>query len=170
MSARPVHHLVAAKLMRTLVGLGGAYLLGYGIIGIAVCWGDPFDSRADVQAMGLRVNLGLAVAATVLGLAVLASVIRGPVDYRLRLILGGVLIVVTVAMLAVMQTPLNVLAFDITTAVMTSLVGLALLTSAMYDRDEAQTNQRSVGQFRGHQSRFPAAKMQPRPGQDHRFA
>ncbi|MFI5493028.1 DUF4383 domain-containing protein [Actinoplanes sp. NPDC051859] len=133
------HHL--RQTYRTLAGASGAYLTLWGALGIAATWGDPFFHRGADWVLGMRVNSAGAWLGLLLGVAVLAAVVRGGnVHHHVNLVLGYVLMGVAMVLLALIQTDANVLNISMVNVIVLSLLGVVILTAALYGKvgdDEA---------------------------------
>jgi hypothetical protein len=95
----------------------------------------PFFDRSETYALGLRSNLAFAVASLLVGLViVLATFVGRNVDYMVNLWGGVLFMAVGTAMMAVLNTDLNVLNFSIITVVVSYGIGLVLFTAGLYGR------------------------------------
>ena len=130
----PVNHPLA-PLYRFLAGLAGAYVLAFGIAGLVETWGHPIFERGGTFALGLHTNLAFSLLSTVVGAVVLGGgLIGGNPAHWINMIGGGVFLFAGLAMLALMQTDLNVLNFSVATCVASYAIGLAMLLSGLYDK------------------------------------
>lgn len=127
------HHL--RPLYRFLSAVAGIYVLVFGIVGISRSSGHGLFDRPDITALGLRTNLGFAIASVVVGAAVLISACIGRnVIARVATAAGSVFMVVGLAMLAVLRTDLNVLNSTIITVIVSFSLGIMLFTGGLYMR------------------------------------
>jgi hypothetical protein len=127
------HHL--RRTYRFLAGLAGLYLLAFGVIGLALTWGDPFFERGDDWALGLRVNPAAGLLAALVGVIVLgAAVVGGNVHHRVNLALGYGLMGFGLGVMAVIQTDANVFNVSMVNVVALLLLGLVVLCAALYGR------------------------------------
>jgi len=118
---------------RFLAFLAGAYIITFGIVGIAVSSGHGAFSRDDVHALGLRTNLAFSVLSVLVGVVVIGVVVVGRnIDRNVNIVLGPGFMVVGLAMLTVMRTGANFLNFDMATCIVSFVIGLIFSTSALY--------------------------------------
>src|SRR2546421_7580013 len=103
----PVNHPLRG-LYRFLGGLTGLYVLVFGIAGLAVSGGHGFFARGQIEALGLRTNAAFSVLSIVAGaLVVVAAIVDNNLDHYTFLFGGLVFLAAGMAMLAFMQTSLN---------------------------------------------------------------
>jgi hypothetical protein len=134
LSHMPVNHHLR-PFYRFLAGLTGAYVLLFGIVGVALSRGDGLFSRADVSALGLRTNLAFSIASVAAGAFVLLAVILGRnIDTKVTFWGGLAFMVAGTAMMAVLRSDLNKLNFGISTVVVSFVIGTVLFTAGMYTR------------------------------------
>ncbi|SRR6266536_2444506 len=130
----PMNHPLR-PLYRFLGGLTGLYVLGYGIVGLFASWGHGIFAHDSVEALGLRTNVAFSVLSTLVGLAVvIAAIVDNNRDHYLFLFGGVVFLLAGMAMLALMQTSLNVFNFTVGKCVVSFLIGLVLFTAGLYTR------------------------------------
>ena len=128
------HHL--RPLYRALALLVGAYLVVYGIIGFAQTSDREFFTQDDAEwVLGLRTNPAGAVLAIVIGaVIVLANVIGRNIDYATNLGASIVLAVVGTALLTIMQTDLNVLAYSVVNVIVIYSASIILSLAGLYGK------------------------------------
>lgn len=127
------HHLRPAY--RALAGAAGAFLILFGVLGIAATWGDPFFHRGHDWVLGLRANPAGAWLATLVGLGILAAVLLGGnVHHHLTVVLGWGLLGVAMVLLALMQTDANILNASMVNVIVLTLIGLVVLTAGLYGK------------------------------------
>ncbi|GHJ50373.1 hypothetical protein Cs7R123_77150 [Catellatospora sp. TT07R-123] len=130
----PVNHRFRPQ-YRFLAGLSGAYLLTFGIVGAARTAGEPFFSRADIHALGLKTNPAFSWLSIVVGAIVLAGALLGRnIDHFINLWGGVVFMLAGLIMLLVMQTAENKLNFEIATCVVSFLIGTVLMIAGLYGK------------------------------------
>jgi hypothetical protein len=131
------HHL--RPLYRALAGLGGLYVLVFGLLGVAASRGLPaFAQPHDHKlpwVLGLRTNLAFAVLSIAVGLVLLlGNVVGRNLDYYLNLLAGAVFMVAGMAMMILMQTDLNFLGFSMVNCIVSFILGTLFLTAGLYCR------------------------------------
>lgn len=118
---------------RFLAFLAGAYIIAFGIVGIAVSGGHGAFARDDVHALGLRTNLAFSLLSVLVGVVAIGVVLVGRnVDRNVNLVLGPGFMLVGLIMLTVMRTSANILNFDMATCIVSFVIGIVLSTSALY--------------------------------------
>ncbi|BCJ72258.1 hypothetical protein CS0771_18020 [Catellatospora sp. IY07-71] len=130
----PVNHRLRPQ-WRFLAGLCGAYLLVFGIVGAVRSAGEPFFSRADTDALGLKTNPAFAWLSIIVGAVVLGGAFIGRnIDHWINMIGGAVFLLAGLFMLLLMQTPANKLNFEVATTVVSFIIGTILLIAGMYGK------------------------------------
>jgi Domain of unknown function (DUF4383) len=130
----PVNHPLR-PLYRALAVLVGAYVLLFGIIGLARTWGDDPFARDSVWVLGLRTNLAFAILSILFGVVILgANLLAGNAGHLVNLTAAVIFLVAGVGMMALMQTSGNILNFSMSTVVLSLVFGLLLLTAGLYDK------------------------------------
>ena len=134
MSHLPVNHPLR-PFYRVLAVAAGSYVLAFGVVGLIEAGGTPWFDRGETFALGLRTNLAFAVASVVAGAVILIGGLIGRnLDYWVNLLGGVVFLVAGTAMLALINTDLNVLNFAIETVIVSFVIGMALLAAGLYGR------------------------------------
>jgi len=134
MAHYPVDHQLRSP-YRLLAGASGLYLALVGLIGLIQTWGDPFLHRGADWALGLRVNPAASWLSLLLGVVVLfAAVLGGNLHHRVNLLLGWALMGLAMLALTVIQTDANVLNVSLVNVVVLALLGLFVLTAALYGK------------------------------------
>lgn len=134
MSHIPVNHRLR-PLYRGLAILVGLYVFIFGIIGVVQTAGDPFFDRGKVMALGLRTNPAFSIASIVVGAIIVAAAILGRnADHFINMAFGGLFMFVGVFGLTIVRTDINLLNFTVTTCIVSSLLGTALLVSGLYGK------------------------------------
>jgi hypothetical protein len=134
MGHNPVNH-PAQPIWRAISGLTGLYLVIFGVLGVIETAGNDFFSQEDMKVLGQGTNLAHSVFSILIGLVVLAATgIGRNVDVALNKPLAYAFMALGLAGLAVMQTSANFFNVTMVTAIVTMLIGLALLMAAMYGK------------------------------------
>jgi hypothetical protein len=144
----PVNH-PARPLFRAFAGLIGLYVLVFGVVGVAVTWGEPLFGRGDDRVLGLRANLAFALVSVVFGMIILVGAVhRGNLGHYLNLAVGVVFMVTALAMMTVLQTGLNFLNFSMSTVIVSMLFGLTFLVTGLYDKVGTAEHEESFDRVR----------------------
>jgi len=137
MSHLPVDHPMR-PFYRFLSLLAGVYTLVFGIVAAAQTHGTPAFSTSPKDhawALGLRANFGFAIISVVAGLIIVLAALVGRNVDRLVNIWGGLAFcVVGMAMLALMQTTANFLAFSMANVVVSFVIGTILFSAGLYGK------------------------------------
>jgi hypothetical protein len=135
MSHLPVNHRLI-PLYRTLDAACGIYLLAVGSAALVQTRGhDAFDRDSVSSTLGLHANAGFAVTALVFGAVVLIATVVGGEAFRWVSLVGGVaFLVMGLANLALLETQLNVFAFNMTNCIVWLVIGLILFAAGLYGR------------------------------------
>ncbi|WP_432985603.1 DUF4383 domain-containing protein [Dactylosporangium sp. CA-233914] len=128
------HHL--RPLYRLLSAVAGLYMLVFGVVGFVQTSGAPFFTRDEAEwVLGLRTNPAFSLLSLIAGVVVLgANIIGRNLAHQINQLAGIVLIVVGMAMLALMQTEANVLAFSMVNVIVTFILAAVVGTASLYDR------------------------------------
>jgi hypothetical protein len=136
------HHL--RQSYRFLAGLAGLYLTLFGVIGIGKTWGDPFFHRGADWVLGLRTNPAASWLYAIVGILLLAVVLLGGnLHHQVSLVLGWGLCGLGVLIMAFLQTDANVLNASMSNVVVTIVLGLVVLTAALYGKVGSRTAARA---------------------------
>ncbi len=134
MSHIPVNHPLR-PVYRVLAALTGAYVLIFGVVGFFTTSGSEMFERADTTALGLRTNLAFSLASVVAGAVILLAVVVGRnLDYVVNLWGGVAFILAGTAMMALLNTDLNVLNFSMATVVVSFVIGMVLFSAGLYGK------------------------------------
>jgi len=149
----PINHPLR-RVFQFFAGLVGLYVLLFGVAGLIVSAGEPAFSRSDaLHAMGLHTNLAFAALSAAVGAVVVAgALVGGRFAHWVNLVGGGVFMVAGVAMLAFMQTDLNLLNYSVATSIASYVIGMAMLLAGMYDRVGSRAEAEAEEKFRHRQS------------------
>lgn len=132
MSHFPKNHWLRSA-YRIGAGLAGVFCLVFGIVGIVTTHGHGFFAQDSAQAFGLRTNTAFAVLSIVVGLVVMGATIVGRnVDRMVNLVAGPLFLLVGILMLALIRTDANFLDFEMSTCVVSFVIGVVLLTAGLY--------------------------------------
>ena len=131
------HHL--RPLYRTLAGLGGLYVLVFGIMGFGASRGLPWFAQPHTDhlpwVLWLRTNPAFSVLSILTGLAiVVAAVVGRNLDHYLFLAAGAVFLLAGMAMMVLLQTDLNLLGFSMANCVVSFILGLVVFAAGLYGR------------------------------------
>jgi hypothetical protein len=152
----PINHRLSG-FYRFLAALAGIFLLVFGIVGTVQTWGHPLFDRADVTALGLRINLAFAILSIVVGAIVLAgALIGGNLAHHLNLLAGGVFWLAGLVMLLLLQTEANFLNFEVSTCIVSFLIGTLLVLAGLYGKRGTVEQANAEHDFR-HSGRGPAS-------------
>lgn len=128
----PVDHRLS-RVYRVGAGLMGLVLLAFGILGLIDKIGF-FDTGGDTVA-GLSTNGALSVLSLCVGLLLfIGMVIGGNFASTLNMVIGIVFVLSGFVNLALLDTGMNFLAFQIQNVLFSFVVGLLLMMFGMYGR------------------------------------
>ncbi|MFG2670530.1 MULTISPECIES: DUF4383 domain-containing protein [unclassified Streptomyces] len=128
----PVDHRLS-RVYRVGAGLMGLVLLAFGILGLIDKIGF-FDTGGDTVA-GLSTNGALSVLSICVGLLLfIGMVIGGNFASTLNMVIGIVFVLSGFVNLALLDTGMNFLAFQIQNVLFSFVVGLLLMMFGMYGR------------------------------------
>jgi hypothetical protein len=134
MSHLPINHPLR-PLWRTLTALAGLYILIFGIVGLAQGGSDGFFGNDDTFALGLRTNPAFSVLSIVVGSVVLLGSVYGRNVDRFIDFGGGIVFMVAgLVMLALLRSSANFLNFQVSTVVVSFIIGSLLLTGGLYGK------------------------------------
>lgn len=134
MAHTPINHPLR-PVYRTLSGLVGLYVLLFGIIGYARTSDLPFFGPHGEWVLWLRTNPAFSVLSIIAGIAVLgAAVIGRNLFAYVNLAAGIVFLAAGMAMMTLLQTNANFLAFSMITCIMSFIFGLIFLASGLYGK------------------------------------
>ncbi|MCL7459760.1 DUF4383 domain-containing protein [Micromonospora echinofusca] len=141
MAHTPVNH-PARPVYRAIGGLTGLYLVAFGVLGIVASAGNEVLAQDDTQVLGQGTNLGFSLLSVLLGAAVLAGTAIGRnIDVMINQWLAYVMMVISLAGLAFIQTEANIFNFSVFTVIALMVLSLVLLMVGMYGKvgtDEEQ--------------------------------
>jgi predicted MFS family arabinose efflux permease len=128
----PVDHRLAT-VYRYTAGLGGVFLMVFGILGLFDHVG--FLDTQGKQTLGLSSNGALSVLSIVFGaILILGAVIGGNFASTLNMVVGVIFILAGFVGLMVLDSSANRLAFEIPNVVFSFAFGFAVVTFGMYGR------------------------------------
>ncbi|WP_117210808.1 DUF4383 domain-containing protein [Allorhizocola rhizosphaerae] len=152
----PINHRLAG-FYRFLAGLVGFYILIFGIVGAVLTWGDPLFDEDGATALGLLTNLAFALLSIVVGAIVVLGALRGGnAAHYLNMYGGGVFWLAGLAMLVLLQTDANLLNFQVSTCIVSFLIGTVLVLAGLYGRRGTKEEEEAEDVFR-HSGRGPIA-------------
>jgi Domain of unknown function (DUF4383) len=179
MSHLPINHHLQ-PLYRTLAGAAGLYVLVFGILGLLRTSGLDFFAQDGLPTiLGLRANRAFAVLSLVAGIVlVVGAVIGRSIDMWINLIGSVLFLTAGMAMMALLETDLNVLGFTVTTCIASFIIGLVLGLAGLYgtvgtaEEDEMEERFRhgEVADPEEHAYQFEGGPKPPEQTQDQRFA
>ena len=127
------HHM--RPIYRFLAALASLYLFLFGIIGIAVTWGESFFGRGSDWVLGLRTNPAAAWLATLAGIVLLAAVVLGGnLFHRVTVLIGWGMCAWAMVMLAMIQTDANIFNVSMVNVLTIVVLGLVVLTAGLYGK------------------------------------
>jgi hypothetical protein len=127
MAHTPINHPLR-PLYRALAAIAGIYLIVFGVVGFIV-GGDGHRVLGQGASL-LWCVVSLLVGAVVLGV----TVVGRNLDAQVNQYIGWGLVVIAVYELATNRTDANFLDFTVSTVIVTIIVGLTLITSALYSK------------------------------------
>jgi hypothetical protein len=134
MSHIPINHPLR-PLYRALAAIVGGFVLVFGVVGFIATAGEPFLSRSEAAALGLRTNLAFSIASVVAGAVILLALLVGRnVDYFVNVWGGLAFLTVGMAALTLLHTDLNVFNFSVATVIVSFVIGLVLFAAGLYGR------------------------------------
>lgn len=160
----PINHRLSG-FYRFLAALAGIFLIVFGIVGLIQTWGEPFfDRESTIAALGLRTNPAFSLLSIVVGAIVLVGgMIGGNLAHYLNLFGGGVFWLAGLVMLILLETPANLLSFQVTTCIVSFLIGTLLVLAGLYGKRGTSDEERAEDEFR-HSGRGVAAAHIGTPG------
>jgi hypothetical protein len=134
MAHTPVNHPLR-PIYRAIGALVGIYLILFGIVGLIVTGGDGMFGTNSDRVLGQGANLSWSIVTLIVGAVVLLTTVLGRnLDTETDKYVGWGMLVVGSYGLAVARTDANFLNFTIATVVVTYLVGLLLILTALYSK------------------------------------
>ncbi|WP_305785000.1 DUF4383 domain-containing protein [Symbioplanes lichenis] len=142
MAHYPINHQLRQP-YRALAAASGLFVAITGVIGIIATAGNEFFGHAGAErALGQLLSPAGAWVSTLVGLLVLAVAVRGGnLHHRVNLVLGWVMLAVAMVMLAMLRTDADVLGFSVATVVVWTVLGLVVLTAALYGQVGSEEQQ-----------------------------
>jgi Domain of unknown function (DUF4383) len=130
----PINHPLR-PVYRVLSGLAGLYVLLFGIIGYARSSDLGFFDQHGVWVLGLRTNSAFSVLSIVAGAALLGAALVGRKLFPyVNFGAGFVFLIAGMAMMALLQTDANILAFSMINCIMSFIFGMLFLAAALYGK------------------------------------
>jgi hypothetical protein len=145
------HHL--RPLYRALAGLSGLFLVVVGVWAVIETSGlDLFAREGLPKVLGLQFNPFSAGMYVVFGIGVLAVTALGRnIDHLGNFWLGQLLVLIALLDLAFLRTDANLLGLNMTSVIVTMIVGLVVWTSSLYVK---------IGSSRPHDEHHDARDVQ----------
>lgn len=130
----PVNHPLR-RFYRVFAGLIGLYVLVFGVVGFIQTRGMDFFANDGEWVLGLTTNPAFSLLSVATGLLLLVALLVGRnLDHILNIVAGAVFLFAGIAMLLLLRTDLNFLAFTVTNCVVSFLFGLLVLTAGLYGK------------------------------------
>jgi hypothetical protein len=124
------------------------------VVGIARTGHAGAFDQGPHWALGLRTNLGFSIVSVIAGaIIVVVSVIGRNIDRNVNFVLGPAFLLMGLIMMAIMRTDANVLNFNMSTCIVSFVIGIVLFSSALYG--EVATKRREVVEERQRHLRDP---------------
>lgn len=132
MSHLPVDHPLRLP-YRAMSLVLGVLMLVWGVIALVQTIGTPVFGPPGPRVLGLTANPGFAIIDIIFGIAVVIGAALGRnVDVKTNGVVAVVLILAGLVELMAIRTSLNYLAFSVTNVIISFILGLLLLTAALY--------------------------------------
>ncbi|WP_354640275.1 DUF4383 domain-containing protein [Kitasatospora camelliae] len=129
----PVDHRLS-QVYRFTAGLGGVFLVVFGILGLTGTHPGIFDTEGK-EVFGLSSNGALSVLSLVAGgVLIIGAIIGGNFASNLNMIMGLLFILAGFVGLMVLDSSANRLAFQISNVIFSFVFGFAVVTFGMYGR------------------------------------
>jgi hypothetical protein len=130
----PINHPLR-PLYRALSGLAGLYVLVFGILGYLRTNDLDFFTPHGEWALGLRTNPAFSVLSIIGGAAVLLAALVGRNLFVLiNLVAGAVFLLAGMAMLTLLRTDANVLAFSMVNCIVSFIFGMLFFAAGLYGK------------------------------------
>jgi hypothetical protein len=130
----PINHPLR-PVYRVLSGLVGLYVLVFGIVGYARTNDLDFFGRHGEWVLWLRTNPAFSVLSIIAGIAVLGAALIGRNLFAyVNLAAGIVFLAAGMAMMTLLQTDANILAFSMITCIMSFIFGMIFLAAGLYGK------------------------------------
>ncbi len=130
----PINHPLR-PVYRVLSGLVGLYVLVFGIVGYARTNDLDFFGRHGEWVLWLRTNPAFSVLSIIAGIAVLGAAVVGRNLFAyVNLAAGFLFLGAGMAMMALMQTDANILAFSMVTCIVSFIFGMLFLAAGLYGK------------------------------------
>jgi hypothetical protein len=144
----PINHPLR-PLYRALSGLVGLYVLIFGLIGYLRTSDLDFFARHGDWALGMRTNPAFSVLSIIAGAAVLAAALIGRNLFVLvNLAAGVVFLLAGMAMLTLLQSDANVLAFSMVNCIVSFIFGMLFLAAGLYGKVGSTADEDAEQAFR----------------------
>jgi hypothetical protein len=136
MAHLPINHRLGG-FYRTLAALAGLYLVLFGIIGASKTWGKEsfFAQDINTEALGLQTNPAFSLLSIIVGaVIVLGALVLRNFDHFINYAGGVVFWVAGLIGLILIRTGANFLNFEVSTCVVSFIIGTVLVLAGMYGK------------------------------------
>lgn len=135
MSHIPVNHPLR-PVYRVLAGLGGLYVLIFGIVAFSKTGNHAWFAQHDLPwVLGLRANRAFALLSIVAGAVItVSSLIGRNVDRFVNVVGGTIFMVAGMLMLLVLRTSSNFLGFSMVNVIVSFILGIVFFSAGMYGK------------------------------------
>jgi hypothetical protein len=148
MSHIPINHPLR-NVYRALSGLIGVYVLVFGVIGWIQSGDLPFFGTQGEWVLLLRTNPAFSVLSIVFGLALVGAALVGRnVFVWVNVAVGIVFLVAGLAMMTLLQTDANILAFSMVNCIYSFVFGMVMLAAGLYGKVGSADAQAAESEFR----------------------
>ncbi len=175
MAHLPINHRLGG-FYRTLAALAGVYLLLFGIIGASKTWGKAsfFAQDINTEALGLQTNPAFSLLSIIVGAIVILFALVGRNIAHFVNYAGGVVFwLAGLFGLILVRTGANFLNFEVSTCVVSFIVGTLLVLAGMYGKrgtaqQAAEEEEfRHTGRGAGRHIETPGHILSAHPGVSH---
>jgi Domain of unknown function (DUF4383) len=130
----PINHPLR-PVYRVLSGLVGLYVLVFGIVGYIQTSDRGFFNQHGDWVLLLRTNPAFSVLSIIAGIAVLGAALIGRNLFAyVNLAAGIIFLAAGMAMMALLQTDANILAFSMVTCILSFIFGMIFLAAGLYGK------------------------------------
>jgi uncharacterized Tic20 family protein len=136
MAHLPINHRLGG-FYRALAALAGLYLLLFGIIGASKTWGKEsfFAQDINTEALGLQTNPAFSLLSIIVGaVIVLGALFLRNFDHFINYAGGVIFWVAGLFGLILVRTGANYLNFEVSTCVVSFIIGTVLVLAGMYGK------------------------------------
>jgi hypothetical protein len=175
MAHLPINHRLGG-FYRVLAALAGLYLLLFGIIGASKTWGKEsfFAQDINTEALGLQTNPAFSLLSIIVGaVIVLGALVLRNFDHFINYAGGVIFWVAGLFGLILIRTGANYLNFEVSTCVVSFIIGTVLVLAGMYGKrgtpEQAEEEEifRHSGRGAGIHVSTPGHTLSAHPGVPH---